>query len=62
MIITMIVAHCTDSTQFLSNFTYYSAMLEHTYYSQNYASIIGQGLDYMKFEIGSFKFNKRKKI
>ena len=46
MIITMIVAHCTDSTHFLSNLPiilHYSVMLEHTY-SQNYASIIGQGL------------------
>ena len=52
MIITMIVTHCTDSTQclhplplkFYLLFWHYSAMLEHTYYSQNYASIIGQGL------------------
>ena len=52
MIITMIVVHYTDSTQclhllplkFYLLFWYYSAMLEHTYYSQNYASIIGQGL------------------
>ena len=52
MIITMIVAHCTDSTQclhplplkFYLLFWHYSAMLEHTYNSQNYASIIGQDL------------------
>ena len=32
------------SSQILPIILHYSAMLEHTYYSQNYASIIGQGL------------------
>ena len=63
MIITTIVAHCTDSTQclhplplkFYLLFWHYSAMLEHTYYSQNYASIIGQGLGLTL--IGALKLN-----
>ena len=32
------------SSKILPIILYYYAMLEHTYYSQNYASIIGQGL------------------